>query len=342
MQIDIIQTLPAFNALAEEWNTLVKNSASDVPFLHHEYLSTWWQTLGGGEWAEAALYIITARQSDRSLAGIAPLFLSQNRDGVPALMLLGSIEISDYLDLIAPPNLLPEFVEQLFTHLDSPQAPAWRVLDWYNILDTSETLKIIASAAERRGWLYTQEVYQHCPYIPLPGDWEIYLAGIDKKQRHEIRRKIRRFENQEEPTRWYIVEDGKTLDQEMDAFLDMMAQDVDKRRFLTPIMREQMKLAAKAFFNLGWLQLSFLEVGGRKAASYLNLDYKDHLWIYNSALNFDFREISAGWVLLGYLLQWANENKRKAFDFMRGDEDYKYRFGAIDRRVMRAVIRRDG
>lgn len=342
MQIETIQTLPAFNALAEEWNTLVKNSASDVPFLHHEYLSTWWHTLGGGEWAEAALYVVTARQEDHSLAGIAPLFFSQNRDGVPALMLLGSIEISDYLDLVAAPNMLPEFVERLFDHLDGPDAPAWRALDWYNLLDSSETLKVIAAAAARHGWQYTEEVYQHCPYIPLPGDWETYLAVIDKKQRHEIRRKIRRFESIEEPTRWYIVEDGRELDREMDAFLDMMAQDPGKKRFLTAIMRDQMKLAAKAFFNLGWLQLSFLEVGGQKAASYLNLDYNNHLWIYNSALNFEFRELSAGWVLLGYLLQWANENKRKAFDFMRGDEEYKYRFGAIDRRVMRAVIHRNG
>jgi CelD/BcsL family acetyltransferase involved in cellulose biosynthesis len=45
-------------------------------------------------------------------------------------------------------------------------------------------------------------------------------------------------------------------------------------------------------------------------------------------------------VLLGYLLQWANENKRLVFDFLRGDEDYKYRFGGIDRHVVRVKITR--
>jgi CelD/BcsL family acetyltransferase involved in cellulose biosynthesis len=52
-------------------------------------------------------------------------------------------------------------------------------------------------------------------------------------------------------------------------------------------------------------------------------------------------DYSPGWVLLGYLLRWANENHYKEFDFMRGDEEYKYRFGAVDRYVMRAVVHRN-
>ncbi len=49
--------------------------------------------------------------------------------------------------------------------------------------------------AEKRGWTFTQERTYHVPSIPLAGDFETYLAGIDKKQRHEIRRKMRRAED---------------------------------------------------------------------------------------------------------------------------------------------------
>jgi CelD/BcsL family acetyltransferase involved in cellulose biosynthesis len=45
-------------------------------------------------------------------------------------------------------------------------------------------------------------------------------------------------------------------------------------------------------------------------------------------------------VLLGHLLEWANENKRSEFDFMRGDEDYKYRFGGVDQFLVRAKVTR--
>ncbi len=111
----------------------------------------------------------------------------------------------------------------------------------------------------------------------------------------------------------------------------LMAQDPEKQRFLTQAMRTQMRDAVHAAFKDGWLQLAFMEVDGQKAAGYLNFDYAGHIWVYNSGLNFTLRELSPGWVLLGYLLKWANENQRRAFDFMRGDEDYKYRFGAVDR-----------
>jgi CelD/BcsL family acetyltransferase involved in cellulose biosynthesis len=105
-------------------------------------------------------------------------------------------------------------------------------------------------------------------------------------------------------------------------------------------MREQVHLSCKAAFENGWLQLAFLEADGQKAAGYLNFDYRDRIWVYNSGFARRFMDLSAGWVLLGYLLQWANENKRLEFDFMRGDEDYKYRFGAVDKFVVRARIGR--
>jgi CelD/BcsL family acetyltransferase involved in cellulose biosynthesis len=103
-------------------------------------------------------------------------------------------------------------------------------------------------------------------------------------------------------------------------------------------MCEQMRLSCRAAFENGWLQLVFLEVDGQKAAAYLNFDYLNRIWVYNSGFSRRFMDISIGWVLLGYLLQWANENKRSEFDFMRGDEDYKYRFGGVDKLLMRAKI----
>ena len=121
-----------------------------------------------------------------------------------------------------------------------------------------------------------------------------------------------------------------------------MAKDPEKEAFLTSAMRAQMHLALRRpLSRLAGCSWPSWRLAAQKAAGYLNFDYADHIWVYNSGLNFDFRELSPGWVLLGYLLQWANEHKRRAFDFMRGDEEYKYRFGAVDRRVVRITIRRE-
>ncbi len=337
MEYQLIQSTGEWDQLKPGWNPLLEASESHVPFLRYEYLRTWWETHGGGEWPEAQLAIVTAREGEQ-LKGIAPLFQATNKQGQKALMLLGSIEISDYLDVISPESTLRDFITGLLPFLRSGNLPEWQVLDWYNILETSATLPVLQEVAHQAGWNFSSERLQHSPCIPLPGDWETYLNGLDKKQRHEIRRKMRRTEQSEKPTRWYIS-DGSNLDSEIQAFLDLMANDPAKAAFLTPLMRQQMTKTIHCAFDEGCLQLSFLEIDGQKAAAYLSFDYLDRIWVYNSGLDRQFMEYSPGWVLLAYLLRWSNENHRSEFDFMRGDEDYKYRFGAIDRFVVRAVIR---
>jgi len=85
-----------FSSISEsEWNTLVEQGISDVPFLRLEYLRQWWQTLGGGEWKDAELVLISARESDR-LIGIAPLF-KRNMTDAPSCCCLKHRD-SDYLD----------------------------------------------------------------------------------------------------------------------------------------------------------------------------------------------------------------------------------------------------
>jgi CelD/BcsL family acetyltransferase involved in cellulose biosynthesis len=326
------------DSLDKDWNGLLDESISHVPFLRYEYLKTWWETRGGGEWPQSELMIITAREQDR-LIGIAPLFLAEY-EGKRSLLLLGSIEISDYLDLIVRPPDAEAFISGLLTFLDSKSAGGWETLDLFNILSGSPSLELLQKAAGAHAWKATISQLQHSPYIPLPGDWESYLEGIDKKQRHEIRRKMRRVEEAGSSVRWYILEDASLLDESIESFMALMANDPDKAKFLTPLMRDHMRNSARCAFDAGCLNLSFLEVGGEKAAGYMSFDYLNRLWIYNSGIDRRFMEYSPGWVLLGYLLKWANENKKTEFDFMRGNEDYKYKFGAVDRFVMRARFSR--
>ena len=119
-----------------------------------------------------------------------------------------------------------------------------------------------------------------------------------------------------------------------------MEDDQNKAGFLKEAMRSQMRTTIRIAFRNGWLWLAFLEVDGMKAAAALNFDYKNRLWGYNSGVDRRFMELSPGWVLLAYVLQWAADNGRAEFDFMSGDEEYKYRFGAINRHVMRAQMTR--
>ena len=319
---------------ANTWNLLVEQSIADTPFSRYEYLSEWWKTLGGGEWKQAELVLVSASENDH-FVGIAPLFVAEY-DGQRALMLLGSIEISDYLDLIVREQDLSRFLSGLIDFLASTPADNWSVLDWYNLPDSSPTLAALIAESDRRGWIYHEEIYRHTPRIPLNGSFEEYLARIDKKQRHEIRRKMRRAAESDLNVRFLIVGKDADIDAETESFFHLMTQDPNKANFLHPAMREQMTVTIRTAFEQNYLWLAFLEIDGVNVATSLNFDYKNKLWGYNSGVSRAHMELSPGWVLLGHVIQWCCENGRTEFDFMRGDEEYKYRFGGMNKYVMRA------
>lgn len=324
--------------LKEEWNQLLAKSVNDVPFLRFEYLLDWWQTRGGGEWPSEAELAILAAHEGTDLVGIAPFFLTEH-EGAKKLMLLGCIEISDFLDLIVSASREREFVEGLLKFISDQFIPQGiRSVDLFNLLEDSPTVSHLAEGGKVAGYEVSKVVLQQAPSITLPGDWDAYLESIDKKQRHEIRRKMRRAAEADAEIKVYYTTEQAKVAQDTQAFIDLMAQDPEKAAFLSAAMREQFKISIQRAFENGWLQLAFLTVDGENAAAYLNFDYQNRIWVYNSGLDRRFMEYSPGWVLLGHLLMWANENKRSAFDFLRGNEDYKYKFGGVDRFVCRVTL----
>ena len=322
---------------AQEWNDLLKESVSDTPFLRHEYQRGWWEHRGGGEWQNAQLVLVSAREGGR-LVGIAPLFIAEY-EGKPALLLIGSIEISDYLDLIVRMDDHSRFITGLLDFLASSLADSWSAVDWYNLPDSSPTLAAFKAESEKRGWTHLEEMYRPTPRIALNGDFDEYLSRVEKKQRHEIRRKMRRAIESERGVRWFIS-DMADPEAEIDSFLKLMEQDQGKASFLQEPMRTQMRDVIRTAHENGWLWLAFLEADGQRIAAALNFDYENKLWGYNAGVNRDFMDLSPGWVLLGYVLEWCCQNGRYEFDFMRGDEDYKYRFGGVNKYVMRAKLTR--
>ncbi len=323
---------------ADEWNALLKVSISDTPFSRYEYQRLWWEHRGGGEWKEARLVLVTGRENEK-LIGIAPLFLAEY-ENKPTLLLNGSIEISDYLDLIVKADDHIRFLSGLLDFLASHLADSWSRLDWYNLPDDSPTLAAFKGESASRGWTHHEEVYRPTPRIALNGDFDEYLSRVEKKQRHEIRRKMRRAAESELNVRFVLVDSSADIEPELNTFFELMVHDPGKANFLHPAMRDQMSAILHAAHKEGYLWLGFLEIDGVKTASSLNFDYNGKLWGYNSGVSRAHMELSPGWVLLSHIIQWCCENKRHEFDFMRGDEEYKYRFGGVNRFVMRAQVER--
>ena len=341
MEFKLFRSFDDLTTYKEEWNQLVKCSASQVPFLTFEYLKAWWETRGGGEWPDESELILIAAFRNQTLVGAAPLFLTNNTQGQSVLKFIGAVEVSDFLDFIVHPQNLPTFISGLLDFLVSDSGiPGWESIELDNLLESTPTLAILKTEAAERGWAFDQVHLQPAPYVRFAGDFQAYLAGLDKKQRHEIRRKIRRIEGELDDVQLTFTSNTENLAADVDAFIEMMAQDPTKQIFLTDKMRQHLHRTAQVAFDHHWLQLSFLTLDGKKAAAHMSFIYDNRIWLYNSGWEWAYRDLSPGWVLLAYLIQWATENGIEVFDFMRGDEPYKYKFGGVDRHVWQVKLTR--
>lgn len=339
MQTQIYADSSGFDALAPEWNELLRDSAADTVFLTHQWQSTWWHHLGDG-----TPTLIAVREESGRLVGLAPLYRSLTNEGEWELNTVGCVDVSDYLDLIARHGYEEAVYGALLDLLAEPAgaSTAWDVLKLCNVPAASPTLTHLAPLAAGRGLAVTDRVQEVCPIVTLDGDWDAYLESLDGKERRELRRKLRKA-NPHVGVDWTIVAPEEDLAAEVDRFLHLMAlSHPDKAEFLHEGHRAFMHDVARFAAAEGWLELAFLTVQGEPAATMFNLVYNNRTLLYNSGLDPQrFLHLSPGIVLTALLIRHSIEAGREAFDFLRGDEAYKYRLGGVDHPIYQLVIRRE-
>lgn len=346
--------------LQDEWDDLLRGAASNVVFLTRQWQEIWWSNFSAR--ALCSLCMLTIYDKDRDSGGaliaIAPLFietaalppiqeysrgvLRPEGAGKPQRIVrfVGGIDVADYLDIIAAPDRMREAWSSVLDYLLEISSQ-WDVIDFHSLPDFSPSRELLAELALERGLhaqIFPEDV---CPVVPLPGDWETYLMSLRKKDRHELRRKVRKLEGRDD-ARWYLVNprDDEALQQGMQSFIALhRLSGTDKAAFMDEAMAASFLDMAHRLAHTGWLDLAVLEVNKEPAAAYLSFNYNGRLYLYNSGYDPQFGSYSAGVALLAYRIHKAILQGVKVFDFLRGDEDYKYDFGARDTYVYRAVLR---
>lgn len=324
METIIYTDSTAFETLAEEWDDLLLRSVNAPFFMRHIYQRTWWRCLGNDD-----LVIIAFRSEAGHLVGLAPLYGSTNAAGQRELSFVGCVDISDYLDLLVDRDYVVAVHRALLNCLGGDGGPTWDKLYLCSLSHHSVTPTKLAEAARARGWQTIVQQQDVCPVITLPGSWDDYLAGLDKKQRHEIRRKIRKIEREAE-TRWYAIDSLAGLPEAMDRFIRLHQQSTrDKEDFWSEDLIRFFQVVSAEIAQAGWLKLYFIELNGVEAAAMLCFDYNNEFLLYNSGYDPEqFAHLSPGNVLTSYTIQEAIRLGRSRYDFLRGDEIYKFRFGA--------------
>ena len=343
-----------------EWERLLGSSASDIVFMTWQWQSLWWTHFGAsrqkGQGA-CKLHLLAVRDEEGALVGIAPLFIADEPlpprkeykrgelrpegEGAPVrtVRMVGGIDIADYLDIITPPERMEQVWSVVLDYLTN-RREEWDVIDFHSLPHFSPSRDLLQKLAQERGLeaqVYPEDV---SPVLELPGDWETYLMGLRKKDRHELRRKVRKLEGRDD-VKWRLVpaRDGEAMARGMQTFLDLHRMSgADKADFMDDHMASFFLKMASELAETGWLDLAILEVANEPASAYLSFSYGNRLYLYNSGYSQQFAAYSAGVALLAYRIHKAILQGFRYFDFLRGDEPYKYDFGAKDTYVYRATV----
>ncbi|UCD04694.1 MAG: GNAT family N-acetyltransferase [candidate division WOR-3 bacterium] len=166
-----------------------------------------------------------------------------------------------------------------------------------------------------------------CPLLELPPTWDDYLRDLDGKSRHELRRKMRRINET-------VLHDVKSADVDI-LFRLMTVSDNSKKEFLTPDIMAFFKELINAFDRNGWLRLRALYSDDKPVGIILAFALKGRVFLYNMGFDPAYRHMSPGIMAVALDIQSAISEGYEYYDFLRGDEGYKYRFGAHERYTVR-------
>ena len=309
------------------WDRILAQSSAPTIFQERWWQKTWWDHFGG----ESDLVLLLVGDS-LGTVGIAPLAFRGE-----VLEFLGGSDLFDYRDFIVARGREETFCSMLLDHLNQM---SWRELRLDSIREDSPTMDIFPRAAEAAGMSVETEVEDVAPVAVLPPTWDEYLAGLSKKDRHELRRKIRRLDRAGQ-VGWRVCESPDEVRGMMSDFLRLhRASSPDKAVFMTDEREAFFMDAAEAAAQLGHLSLGVAALDGQPVASCLGFDYGGAYLLYNSGYDPAYSRLSVGIVSKALAIQGAIEAGKGVFDFLRGSEDYKYRLGGQDRRIYRLVIRR--
>lgn len=318
--------LASFDQIRAQWQELLGRSSVNNLYITPVWQELWWSAFQNGR-SLAGFYLTDAAGEVTAIAS-----LSRAED---QYSLLGNSDTFDYNDFIVAAGAEEIFYPAL---LDTISANGATRLDLYSISEESPTLAILPDLARANGYAVNVAEEDVAPRIELADTWDDYLAGLSKKDRHELRRKLRRLDAQGN-WRWYCVSDPSEAGKRMDTFVDLMRRsDPAKAEFLTEEREAFFRRMVEATASEGMLRLFFMEMDDLPVASSLCFDYDGVRMLYNSGHDPEYRYYSVGLLLHSLCLRDALEKGYRYFDFLRGNEPYKYRLGGTDRQLYRISL----
>jgi CelD/BcsL family acetyltransferase involved in cellulose biosynthesis len=325
-----VRTLPLAELPAGEWERLLATNPTASAFSNRAVHEAWW--IGYG--AEATDISLAVYDAAGALYAYLPLMLRP--DGV---RYIGATYHIDYATVLIDLNSAESAAaaDALVTHLFAEPT----TLDLRRLRRADRAHELLISALTKNSArAATLAVEEPAPAIDLTNitTFDEHLERIDKKDRHEIRRKVRRGEGAGVTisTKSHPVDDLAEfikLHRARWGHHGLFTEDEKGARDET-FMRELFARAPEGLITI--IVARNLEFGAFAAGLFLRDELGLRYW--NAGGELAARSLSPGILLFAHGLQMAISERKQVFDFLRGNESYKYEVGAADVDVLMITV----
>jgi CelD/BcsL family acetyltransferase involved in cellulose biosynthesis len=303
--------------LVERW-PIIRHSFGHAPFfVLPNWLKAWWSIFG----ASSSLFLQIVKQ-DGNTIGISPLKINQ---GIASF--IGNAAVCDYLDFIIIQGKENDFFYVLINQL---KARGISTLSLEALRSDSTVLQHLIPLARDQHYDVSYQRYNVSIQMQLPETWSKYLSLLSSKQRHEIKRKIRRLYELGE-VKFYTTNSIQEAREGLTRFISMFrAGRQDKALFMDARMQAFFKRLVELMAGDGLIKFGFLVLNRLPVAVVVYFDYHDNIYLYNSGYNPDYRQDSVGILSKILCIKEGIAQNKKLFDFLQGPEIYKYRLGGTE------------
>jgi CelD/BcsL family acetyltransferase involved in cellulose biosynthesis len=340
MRVVCLGTLAELAPYADDWDRL----AAGVPFRSWTWLSHWWRNYGPGDAAgrpRASLAALCVFDGTDSLVGVAPWYVDGSLVRGRVLRPLGTGEVcSDYLSVLCHPGreaaILQTLAEYLAASAAAPtaDAPSWDLLELDGVDAEDRTVATLAECLTELGSTVHRRPGPNCWRLELPVDWEGYVRSLSSNLRRDFRRLEREFLDTGRAV-LHVAARRDELPQAMAIFMDLH----QRRRnalgqpgcFASSRFAGFFRDVVPELLGRGQLRLHWLELDGRPVAAECQLAGGGVLYTYQAGLEPEAMAQQPGKLIYMAILRQAVAQGYRAFDFLRGDEHYKARFGGRPR-----------
>lgn len=313
-----------FTLLQTQWQELfAKTNCS--PFLAWEWLSVWYKWFG----ADRTPFIIKAYRENQ-LIGLLPLCRQEKKILGMRLQRIGFIGETqggaDYLDLIAKNEDKAEILSAIFEFLKTEISVDMLCLE--NLKSDSATVGFLRnfSQKEKKPRLFYSDLTSAvCPQINLSEGWEAVLKH--SKRASNFKRRFKQLEKMADFEFRSVTspdETGAAFERFYRLHEKRWANDGGSELSGHPRLVSFQRDLVATMANAGLLRFDELWVEGECRASVYGLDNGKTFYYYNAGYDLEWSSKSVGLVLIGLSVKNAIARGNLMYDFLRGDETYKF------------------